>query len=435
MNKNISIASMKNCLIVGLGKTGLSAQQFCEKNNMTYSIWEDAKNKEAEALSALKDKDFLIVSPSFQKSHFLYNLAVQKNIPIYTDIDLFMNNQNKPVIGITGTNGKSTTTALLNHLLNHGGLKSYMGGNIGIPALTLPLDADAYVLELSSYQLELSHILSLNTGILLNITPDHLEWHKTFNNYVSSKEKILKNCKNHVICIDDIHTLEIYDRLKDQNNSPIITVSTKQKATYWLDNDILMHEDIPLCSFKDFKLKGLHNLQNILCAIAAADIMGIPLDKIINGLLCFNGLEHRQEYVGSLSNIVFINDSKATNADATSHALKAYALDDIYWIVGGKQKEEGIYPLREFLPNLKGCYLIGESQENFSKFLHEENIFHVKAGTIENALTRALQDAMADTRSNKKIILLSPACASFDQFKNFEERGDAFKEAVIKLLK
>lgn len=434
VNKNISIALMKNCLIVGQGKTGLSAQKYCKKNNIIYDIWEDAKNQEIEADGILEKKDSLIVSPSFQKSHFLYNKAIQKNIPVYSDIDLFMNNKISPVIGITGTNGKSTTTALLNHLFNYGKIKSYMGGNIGIPALDLPADADAYVLELSSYQIELSSILSLEIGILLNITPDHLEWHKTFENYIASKEKLFKNCRNIIICIDDSHTQKIYNQLKCHNKS-IITISTQQKSIYWVNDTVLMYKETPLCSVKDFKLKGLHNIQNILCAIAAAQIMGISLDKIVEGLLSFNGLEHRQEYSGCFKDIIFINDSKATNADATSHALKAYALDDIYWIVGGKQKEEGITPLCNFFPKLKGCYLIGESQENFSELLKKKSIPHMKAFTIKNAMQKAFQDAKANNSKNKKIILLSPACASFDQFKNFEERGEAFKREITKLIK
>jgi UDP-N-acetylmuramoylalanine--D-glutamate ligase len=435
INKNRNSISMENCLIVGLGKTGISAQNYCERNNIAYDIWEDAKNQEIEADKILEKKDFLIVSPSFQKSHFLSRKAIQKNIPIYTDIDLFMQGQTRPVIGITGTNGKSTTTALLNHLLNSAGMKSYMGGNIGIPVLDLTSDAKIYVLELSSYQLELSSVLPLEVGILLNITPDHLEWHKTFDHYISSKEKIFQNCRHPVICIDDNYTQEIFNRLKDHNKNPIITISTKQKAIYWLNDNVLMYKETPLCSVQEFKLKGLHNIQNILCAMAAAQIMGVSVENIIKGLLSFNGLEHRQEYVGSMEDIIFINDSKATNADATSHALKAYSDSDIYWIVGGKQKEEGILPLCHFFPKLKGCYLIGESQENFSQLLDENNIPYLKSETVENATHHAFQQAKASKSLNKKIILLSPACASFDQFKNFEERGELFKNIVIQLLK
>lgn len=427
---------MKKCLIVGRGKTGLSVQRYCEKKGILYQFWEDAIHTPDQIDAVLDDGiDSLVVSPSFQKNHPLYLVAQKKEIPVYTDIDLFfMENPYKKVIGITGTNGKSTTTALLHDVLLYCGLKSSKGGNIGIPVLDLPNDSDFYVFELSSYQLELSKSSPLYAGVFLNLTPDHLDWHHSIEAYLNAKKKIFKDCQNSVICIDDVYTNRVYNELINKNQA-VQCCSTAQKADYWMDGDYLKNNQTVICRQDDFFLKGKHNMQNILAVIAVTDLLGIAKEKAIEAIKNFKGLEHRQEFVDSINGVDFLNDSKATNAESTRHALKAYEQDDVYWIVGGQKKEEGITPLTPFFDGLKGIYLMGQSQEEFSLLLDQLRIGCKKVNTLENAVRAAFDDAFQSKSLKRKVILLSPACASFDQFKNFEDRGDQFKRHVSELKK
>ena len=423
-----------NCLIVGRGKTGISAENYCKRNNINYTFWDDKTNTKADIANKLENINFLIISPSFTKEHPLLIIASDKKIPCYTDIDIFVqNNPNKKIIGITGTNGKSTTTALIHHLFNQKDLTTYMGSNIGIPVLDLKNDGDFYVLELSSYQLELSHPINLEIGILLNITPDHLEWHKTLENYIRAKKKIFEKCKHIILGIDDPITKKIYEELKAEGKN-VITVSTTQKADFYFKNNTLMHDNEEIFNIENLLLKGVHNFQNILVSIATAKLCGIKTNDIIKKLQTFKGLEHRQELVEKIDDITFINDSKATNAEATKHSLNAYKDYEIHWILGGLSKEEGIDPLTTYFNNIKHAYLIGDSTNAFSKILSKNNVQHKKSENLKNALQHAYKNALRSDAHKQKVILLSPACASFDQFKNFEERGNAFKKVVHDIL-
>ena len=423
---------LTNVLILGAGKTGISVQNWCFKHSVTCTLWEN----EQESLSVdLSQTTCVVMSPGMQPSHPLAQKAKEQNIPVVTDIDLFFS-QNEQLsnsaFGVTGTNGKSTTVALLHHILKEDGKENsrsvFLGGNIGIPVLELPVRSDAqYVVELSSYQLELSHQLNLNAAVLLNITPDHLDRHGTMIQYSLEKMKIFDGCQNSVVCVDDFYTQKICDRLKETRD--IITISCKQKADYYVDDKGgLFIQDQFITSLQDMPLKGVHNWQNILAAFTLAHIAELSPEKIVHSIKTFSGLVHRLQIVRTINKITFINDSKGTNAEATEKAIKVYHDKEIYIILGGRAKVDGIQSLVNVLSFIEKAYLIGETSEAFAKVLSCKNVKYEISHTIEKAVRSAFADAQNSEKES--VVLLSPSCASFDQFKNFEERGDVFCDIV-----
>lgn len=451
----------KNIAVFGLGKSGRGTIDFLLNEGSTVFAWDDnaeeckklaremAEKKSRDVTVAPPDTylwgalDMLVLSPGIPlthpEPHAVVKLANAVRCPIVCDIELlYLKNPDAKYIGITGTNGKSTTTALTSHIIKQAGFKCEVGGNIGVAASSLPpMGSDGiYVLEVSSYQLDLLDKTRFNIAVLLNITPDHIDRHGDMAGYIAAKKRIFRNQTSGdfaVIAVDDENTRKIEDSgfgIQDSAKpSTIISVSgyNSHNAKIIVKDGSIYDGDKKIEFGKVRSLPGEHNQQNIACAYAACKLAGIPVDKIIEGIKTYPGLEHRIEYVSEIDGIAFVNDSKATNADSTSHALKSF--ENIYWIAGGKPKEGGIESLENLFSKVSKAFLIGAAEEEFAATLDAKIPFE-RCGNIENATKAAFAAAKEDRSGKKPIILLSPACASFDQFKNFEERGRIFKDLV-----
>ncbi|MBX3487757.1 MAG: UDP-N-acetylmuramoyl-L-alanine--D-glutamate ligase [Candidatus Paracaedibacteraceae bacterium] len=440
---------MKTYLVHGLARSGMACVEFLLKSGcLVYVLDSDlAKMGQASQKGAhiWENQDMsmltaVIQSPGIPLTHPLVKQARDRQVRIMGDVDLFRETYPKAkIIGITGTNGKSTTTTLIGHILTECGVPVAVGGNVGVPALSLsPLPNDGvYVLELSSYQLDLSACLSLDYAVWMNITPDHLERHGSMEDYVYAKMKIFAgkgNPPQSMISIDDAYSLQVYDEMNEAHPGFLTPVSVNRPllgGIFVLDDllvDATGDERLVVGDLSGLdRLKGRHNYQNIAMAYGICRAYGLAPDAIMRGVETFPGLAHRQEVVRILGNVTFINDSKATNADATSHALSAF--DTIYWIVGGVAKSDGIDELLPLLNRVKKAYLIGESATNFAKVL-EGRVDYVSCGDMDTAITRAYADASLLGGT----VLLSPACASFDQYRDFEHRGDVFRDCVQQLV-
>tara|TARA_B100001750_G_scaffold184751_1_gene153667 strand:- start:66 stop:1346 length:1281 start_codon:yes stop_codon:yes gene_type:complete len=418
---SLPFAQNKTYYVVGLGKSNAAVIKSLVKSGADVRIWDDNEERRAAfdgTLLCLPEKapwlkiKAVVMAPGIPPSHPVVQQAVEKNIPVICDIDLFAQSEpTSKVIGITGTNGKSTVTALIHHILNAKG-KAQKGGNIGTPVLELKPKMDYTVLELSSYQLERSPHLTCDVAVLLNITKDHMEWHETMENYVAAKEVIFANARVKILSIDDDFCKDIYSRHEDA-----ITFS-------------VFGDDLPVTQTDVPKLKGLHNLQNMLAAYEACRALGVDHDMIIDRMKSFEGLAHRQYMVRVINGIPYINDSKATNAEASRAAIRAFR--NIIWILGGQPKEGGLNPLADELGNVQNAFVYGEAAEDFARFLSVRGVPVEVLETLDEALTMAHKTAqdMRGEPSGAPVVLLSPACASFDQYKNFEERGDHFVKLV-----
>lgn len=445
--------------ILGLGKAGMSTLNSLSKAGAEIYVWDDgeparvklaAENRGNVYIAPVREMPWdeiklVAMSPGIPlthpEPHEVVVLAKAAGCPVVCDIEiLYQSQSNSKFLGITGTNGKSTTTALTGHILKNAGLKAEVGGNIGIPALDLePLGEEGvYVMEMSSYQLDLIKQTHFYISVLLNVTPDHLDRHGGMQGYIDAKSRIFENQGKDdfaIIGVDDEHSYKVYEKLKSAGKiGNIIPISTKRD----LDGGITVkggviydHSGVqPTYNLGVLdRLPGEHNGQNIAAAFAAAKGLGVPADKIIEGIKSFAGLRHRIQLAAEIDGIKFVNDSKATNADATANALRAY--DDIYWILGGLSKEGGIASLEEFFPRIKHAFLIGKAQEEFASSL-EGKIPYTKCETLANAFNVAAEKALSDARQGS-VVLLSPACASWDQWPNFEVRGDAFCEMAENL--
>jgi UDP-N-acetylmuramoylalanine--D-glutamate ligase len=441
-------------LVVGLGKSGLSAAAALRAGGANVRVWDDNANARdgavrsgfklaAEGASAIDGMRAVVWSPgipsTFPKPHPLAAQAKAAGVPLICDVDLLLQSQlDATVVAITGTNGKSTTTVLTAHLFKHAGRRSAVGGNLGFPAL----DLDAlglggiYVLELSSYQLELVPHLAAETAVLINITPDHLDRHGGMDGYIAAKKRIFEHQRHPraaVIGVDDAHSRKIYDTLCRDGIHHTIPISAKGPVAggVYVEDGWLIDgtSSIParIINLREVaRLPGEHNWQNATAAAAVARSHGIVAADIASGLRTFAGLAHRQEVVAVIDGVTFVNDSKATNADATEKALRCY--ENIYWIAGGRAKEGGIVSLKPLFPRVRHAFLIGEAADDFADTLEG----HVPT-TLYEDLETAIEDAGEMALKNKlpgATVLLSPACASFDMFKSFEERGDLFRAEV-----
>lgn len=422
------------------------------KAKLDEQILRSVKFVEPSQLAITRDVT-IILSPGIPvdlpKPHPILQKFKKAGAELICDLELFyrINQRKFHFVGITGTNGKSTTTALTNAIFKGLGLNSEMGGNIGISCFELanqPQEAIC-VLETSSYQLELISKLRFEVAALLNITKDHLDRHGTMENYTAAKLNIFRNLTKDdcaVIGVDDENTKLIYEKLKNEQRCKMIAISTKQiqaGGVAVIDGVLYNRIEGENTEFKlgEIFLKGEHNAQNIACAFAVVFCKLRRLDchtslrevrndelKIIQSIRTFQGLKHRMQLVAKIGNTNFINDSKATNAESTINALRAY--DNIYWILGGKPKEGGIEILIPYFPKIVKAYLIGEAADEFAKVLAAHQVDFEKSDTLKNAFEHAYRDTSANNSLKEKNILLSPACASFDQFKNFEERGEFF---------
>jgi UDP-N-acetylmuramoylalanine--D-glutamate ligase len=367
-------------------------------------------------------------------------LAKKHNVEIVGDVELLLRHFKVAaprMVAVTGTNGKSTTTALIAHILKSAGRNVEVGGNLGTPVLSFSQMAPDgfFVIEMSSFQCELTPSANFDVVAWLNITPDHIDRHGDMDGYVTAKKKLLRHADKKqllAVGVDDSFSRHIANEAIRENHWQVTEISAQRK----LDNgysgvDGALYKDgEKLFAIKDAKtLPGAHNAQNIAAAFAACHALGIDAVSIEQAIFTYPGLPHRQQLLRTLGNVRFINDSKATNADAASKALSCYS--DIYWIAGGKPKEGGLNGLEEFMPRIRHAFLIGQASDDFAAWLTGKAP-HTKSGTLETATKQAAEMAAKDGKKGA-VVLLSPACASYDQFKSYEHRGDEFAKFVAAL--
>ncbi|MBA5777809.1 UDP-N-acetylmuramoyl-L-alanine--D-glutamate ligase [Stappia sp. F7233] len=444
--------------LFGLGGSGTSTARALVAGGADVLAFDDATSR-VDAAAALgirtgdlRDADWsefaaLVLAPgvplTHPRPHWSVELARAAGIEVIGDIELFCRERRRVApqtsfVAITGTNGKSTTTALIAHLVKSAGRDVQLGGNIGTPVLDLaPIAAGrTYVVECSSYQIDLAPTLDPSVGIHLNLTPDHLDRHGTMQNYAAVKEHLISGSDFAVVGVDDTPSAAIADRA-EQAGKPVSRISVRRtvaRGVYAQGQQLFVADDGRQEPFTDLagidSLRGSHNAQNAAAAVAAALRLGLTREEIVRGLKTFPGLSHRMEIVAREGRVLFVNDSKATNADAAERALASFSR--IYWIAGGRPKAGGIAPLADYFPRIARAYLIGEAAEEFAGTL-DGKADCVVSGTLDEAVAAAARDAAADDH-REPVVLLSPACASFDQFPNFELRGAAFVDAVKRVI-
>ncbi len=428
--------SDKKFAVLGLARSGMSSVESLLQSGAQVTAWDrqEGPRQELEGRAQIADPmeidlsefDAIVVSPGVPlNTHPLTQKAQAAGVPIIGDIELFaMARAELPahkVVGITGTNGKSTTTALVHHLLETAGIPSRMGGNIGIPILDgepLP-EGGVYVLELSSYQIDITQSLDCEATALINITPDHLDRYDGFAAYAASKARLpaMQGAEQFAVfgCEDaETSVIQANEAKRRQPGRAMCVV---------LEEIVDRQAEWP-------SLQGPHNLQNAAIAVALAEELGLSRDQALNGLANFTGLPHRMEVIGTFDGVMVINDSKATNPASTAPALAAYSSDlfpRIHWICGGLPKDDNLDDCLPHLGNVASAYVIGEAGEMFAGLLSP----HVRVENCE-MLSEATSRALKAAKSGD-VVLLSPACASFDQFRDYETRGDAFRDLVSQL--
>ena len=450
----------KRVAVFGLGASGRVSAEALIAGGADVVVWDDHRRaREAAAAMGLKLQDFvfgdlsefdsLVLGPGVPLTHptphWIVVKAREAGVEIIGDIELFCRERAEIApkslfVAITGTNGKSTTTALVAHLYRCFGHEAEVGGNIGTPILALsPPQAGrvagrVHVIECSSFQIDLAPSLNASFGVLLNVTPDHLDRHGTMENYAAIKERLVAQADHAVVCLDDEISIAIAERLRKGTkpvtfvsiNNPTIPDGIALEGTWLIRRN--KGRSSPIADLGGIaSLRGRHNGQNAAAAVAALGPHGFELDTLQRGLASFPGLPHRLEEIGRRGKVLYINDLKATNSDAAEKAL--LSLTDIYWILGGRAKHGGIEPLRPLFPKIVKAYLVGEAAEAFARTIGEA-IPYEFCGTIDKAVESATRDA-EKSLTEAPIVLLSPACASFDQFSDFEKRGDKFRELVL----
>jgi len=452
----------KRVAVFGLGGSGLASASALLAGGADVVACDDDAQSVAKANAAgiptadLRTADWskiaaLVLAPgvplTHPSPHWVVELARNAGVAVIGDIELFCRERARiapdaPFVAITGTNGKSTTTALIAHLAASAGMDAQIGGNIGTAILSLaPPRAShvrplrVHVIECSSYQIDLAPSLDPSIGILINLSEDHLDRHGTMERYAAVKERLVAGVPRQgtaIVGVDDEWCSAIAVRLA-RSGKRVVRISVRRELSNGL---YVAHERImqatgtrpsPVAELSGIgSLRGRHNAQNAACAAAAALALGLEPAAIQAGLRSFPGLAHRMEEVGRRGRVLLVNDSKATNADSAAQALACFS--DIFWIAGGKPKTGGIDSLRSFFPRIRKAYLIGEAAEEFAATLAAD-VPHEIDGSLDKALAAAARDAEASA-SPEPVVLLSPACASFDQYRNFEVRGDAFRDLV-----
>lgn len=431
MGVTSSVFAGKRYAVLGLARSGLATVEALVASGARVVAWDN--RDEARAAVAGKAEiadpldidlagfDGVVVSPGVPlNKHPIAMHAKLAGVPVIGDIELFaLARPTLPrhrVVGITGTNGKSTTTALIHHIIETAGIPVRMGGNIGLPILgqdPLP-EGGIYVLELSSYQIDLTHSLDCDVAVLLNITPDHLDRYNGFEGYVASKARLFAmQSAGHVAVIAT-------------EDEPSRRIAREYEAVEVKSSDI-----DPAAQAGWPSLQGPHNAQNAAVAIAVARALGIDQAVIDKGLQSYASLPHRMQRVGEIGGVLYVNDSKATNPASTAPALAAYPPVDgrprLHWIVGGLAKTDNLDECAPYFGNVAHAYTIGEAGHMFADLLRP----HMAVDDSE-MLSAAVRRA-ARVAQPGDVVLLSPACASFDQFRDFEARGDAFAAAVAAL--
>ena len=443
----------KSVAVFGLARSGISCAKALIAGGAQVFAWDDSEPSVEKARTEglnitnlhtvdFKTLDALVLSPgvplTHPEPHWTVIKARQAGIEIIGDTEVFAREvklSGARLIAITGTNGKSTTTALIGHVLKSAGFDVDVGGNIGLAVFNLrpPTKDRIYVLELSSFQIDLMHSLNPDVGILTNITPDHLDRHGSMENYAATKAHLFMNMgTDHtaLIGVDDEWCAAIADTVSEHCVVRRVSVVNNLEDGLNANTGILRDiNDGKLIAEIDLRsmlaLKGKHNWQNACMAYGAARAMGVSGSAIELAMHSFPGLAHRMQQVAVLNGAAYVNDSKATNADAAEKALASF--DNIYWIAGGIAKSGGIEPLTPYFSKIEKTYLIGAAAQEFARTLTPHVKFEL-CDTLERAVVAAARDAISGG-----VVLFSPACASFDQFKNFEVRGDAFVEIVSRL--
>jgi UDP-N-acetylmuramoylalanine--D-glutamate ligase len=445
--------------VFGLGRSGLTAARALRAGGALPVLWDDGISSrmqaEAEGFSVedLTTADWtlfaaLVLSPgvplTHPKPHWTVEKAKTAGIEIVGDVELFARalaalpeGERPKVVAITGTNGKSTTTALIGWILRQAGETVHVGGNIGIGVLALPSPTPGavYVVEVSSYQLDLTSTFAPDVAILTNISPDHLDRHGGMSGYVSAKARIFAHAGGAVVTLDDEWSARIASNMPRSVSYVVsVTGAVSAKPVAEVGAATVVHDTSLIRSAvgafdlaESRALVGRHNAQNAAVAYAAVRMLGVGATETVEGLLSFPGLAHRMEPVGSLGRVRFVNDSKATNADAARQALASY--ERCFWIAGGRAKAGGIDDLDDLFPRVTEAFLIGEAAGPFAAALGETP--HRISRDMETAVRQAYEAAAATGRD--EVVLLSPAAASFDQFPDFEARGEAFRAAVLNL--
>ena len=452
---NLSFLCGLTIAVLGLGKSGMSAARALQAGGADVWAWDDNEDRRAAARDAgvplvdlhscnWHEPSCLVLSPGIPHTHPAPHpvavLAKSHDCEIIGDIELLARAQRDArYIGITGTNGKSTTTALIAHILTAAGREVAVGGNLGIPVLDLaPLEAGGiYVLEMSSYQLEITLSITFDIAVLLNVSADHLERHGGLAGYTAAKRLIFRNQgapHTAVVGMDDEISRGIFANLAAAAKQIVIPISAQRAGAIYAPDGMLTDDSeggaVHILDLKDVvSLPGAHNWQNAAAAYAAAKAAGIEPPDIASGLRSFPGLSHRQELVAVIEGIAYINDSKATNADAAGKALACY--ETIYWIAGGQPKDTGLAGLEPWFRKIAHAYLIGEAEAVFAAAL-KDHVPATRCGDLGTAVEKARQLAEQERRPGA-VVLLAPACASFDQFSDFEARGNAFR-AIVEAL-
>ncbi len=421
----------KSYAILGLARSGMATLDALHASGARILAWDaredlrEAANDKAiiaDPMEAdLSDYDAIVVSPGVPlNTHPIRDKAADDGVQIIGDIELFAQARRSlpphRVVGITGTNGKSTTTALLHHIIQSAALPTHMGGNIGLPILSQePLAAGGvYVLELSSYQIDLTHNLDCDVAMLLNISPDHLDRYDSYDAYAAAKVRLFD-------MMDPDH-VAIFGSTDEKTQLALQLIRAEGRVKNIMDSSAFFlegQENWP-------SLQGPHNLENAVAAVVAAEVLGIKEHQWRPALASFKGLPHRMERMAEAAGVLFVNDSKATNPASTGPALGAYP--KIHWIVGGLPKSDNLEECEPYFGNVVQAYTIGDAGPMFGELLAP----HMPVDPCEMILT-AVQHAAANAKPGE-VVLLSPACASFDQFKDFEARGECFRNAVESVI-
>ena len=448
----------KPIAVFGLGASGMATALALVAGKARVVAWDDDENARIHAeRSGIPVFDFvfggmdgyaaLVLAPGialhYPEPHPVVLKAREANVEIIGDLEILHRcGHGKSTIGITGTNGKSTTTALISHILTQAGMDAVVGGNIGKPVLDLPEPKNngVFVLEISSYQMDLCSTYHPVMSVLLNITPDHLDRHGTMEEYAMSKSRIFEGPGVAVCGVDDAPSADICDKITKAGLRKVIPISVKKEITggiYVKDGHLIDHlgeAHIDIGVISDIpSLPGVHNQQNICAAYAVCRSMGMESAEILSHMRSFGGLPHRQHLVRIINGVAYVNDSKATNSDAASKAIACY--HGIYLIAGGKPKDGGLSGLEPLLDRIRHVFLIGEATDEFAKWCAHMGVEHTKSHSLDIAVLEAHKRAQ-DERGQPGgagTVLLAPACASWDQFRNFEQRGDAFAALVHSL--
>ncbi len=439
----------KNITVIGMGRSGIASANFLAGRKALVTLIDHKEGKDLkEAMAQLNpsvqmkfatttlpgNEELIVLSPGVDIHSSFLEPARRQGIPIWSEVELASRFTSIPIIAITGTNGKSTCTTLIGKILQGAGKKVLVGGNIGIPFISLvdQKGADFLVLEISSFQLEAIENFHPNISIVLNITPDHLDRHKTLAAYIALKERVIENQTENDCCLlnlDDASTKNL-----GQNSSAqkfFFSAKTKvDQGAFLMENHLMVRKDgteKKICAIEDLNQVMQWQVENVLAASLACSLLDIPTESIAESLKRFTGMEHRMEWVRTFRGIDFVNDSKGTNVGAVQKSLESLSRP-IVLIAGGKDKGSDFLPLKETLKQkVKHLILIGETRSKFQKILNG-SFSHEEAGSMAEAVHQAMSKAVSGD-----VVLLSPACASFDMFADYTDRGNQFKTIVQQL--